>query len=272
MPLWAQKTRFRPRIREVGLTGVAASIRLSLKYNALAVTLALAGVASAEPGILRVLFLGHERPHYNSNLYYPILREALAPESIQIDYTTKVDSLSPENLQGYDAVLLYANHGKITPEQFSALNEFVEMGHGFVPVQCASACFGHSPEFVSLVGGRFKSHNSGIFQATVVNAQHPVMNGFSEFATWDETYVHSNHNENGRTVLMERIEGEVREPWTWVREQGKGRVFYTASGHDERTWKDAGFQRLLRNGIVWFVGDIRRSEWEEQVHASPKAP
>ncbi len=224
-----------------------------------------APAAFADPGKLRVLFLGHNSQHHNSNLYSPILQEVLAPQHIQLDYVTTVDALNAENLKQYDAVLLYANHPRITPEQFAALSDFVESGHGFVPVHCASACFGHSQDFVKLVGGRFKSHKSGVFKATVVNPSHPVMKGFAEFEAWDETYVHADHNVEARTVLMERVEGEVREPWTWVREQGKGRVFYTASGHDERTWKDAGFQKLLFNGIVWAVGDNRRLEWERQL-------
>jgi type 1 glutamine amidotransferase len=224
-----------------------------------------APAASAEPGKLRVLFLGHNSPHHNSNLYSPILKEALEPQQIQLDYVTTVDVLNAENLKQYDAVLLYANHPRITPEQFTALSDFVESGHGFVPVHCASACFGHSLDFVKLVGGRFKSHKSGVFKASVVNPSHPAMKGFAEFEAWDETYVHADHNPEARTILMERVEGEVREPWTWVREQGKGRVFYTASGHDERTWKDAGFQKLLFNGIVWAVGDQRRLEWERHL-------
>jgi type 1 glutamine amidotransferase len=219
------------------------------------------GFAEGTPGPLRVLFLGHASKHHNSDVYFPILRDALAPESIQMDYVTTVDSLNPENLKQYDAVLLYANHGKISPEQFAALNEFVESGHGFVPVHCASACFGHSKEFVNLVGGRFKSHKTGVFKAEIVKPEHPVMQGFAGFETWDETYVHSDHNTNERTVLMERVEAENREPWTWVRTQGQGRVFYTASGHDERTWNEPGFHKLLLNGITWAVGDKRRTEW-----------
>lgn len=221
--------------------------------------------ASAEPGNLRVLFLGHNSQHHNSNLYSPILKEALAPQHVDLDYVTTVDALNSENLKQYDAVLLYANHPRITPEQWTALSDFVESGHGFVPVHCASACFGHSSDFVKLVGGRFKSHKTGVFRATIVKPSHPVMKGFAEFETWDETYVHADHNPEARTVLMERAEGESREPWTWVREQGKGRVFYTASGHDERTWKDASFQKLLFNGIVWAVGEPRRLEWERHL-------
>ncbi|MCH8830364.1 MAG: ThuA domain-containing protein, partial [Planctomycetes bacterium] len=45
-----------------------------------------------------------------------------------------------------------------------------------------------------------------------------------------------------------------REPWTWVRTHGKGRVFYTTWGHDHRTWGNAGFQNLLERGIRWAAG------------------
>src|SRR5262249_20697085 len=71
------------------------------------------------------------------------------------------------------------------------------------------------------------------------------------FESWDETYVHTKHNEKDRIVLEVREERGRKEPWTWVRTHGKGRVFYTAWGHDERTWGNAGFQNLLERGIRW---------------------
>ena len=89
------------------------------------------------------------------------------------------------------------------------------------------------------------------------------MKGFTPFKTWDETYVHHMHNDTGRTVLQKRED----EPWTWVRNEGKGRVFYTAYGHDERTWSNPGFQDLLYRGIVWSVGDeaaARFQKWSPQ--------
>ena len=72
---------------------------------------------------------------------------------------------------------------------------------------------------------------------------------------WDETYVHDKFNEEGRTILAYREENGVKEPWTWVRKQGKGRVFYTAWGHDERTWSNRDFQNLIERGIKWAAGD-----------------
>src|SRR5262249_8593899 len=57
-----------------------------------------------------------------------------------------------------------------------------------------------------------------------------------------------------RTILEYRVEGDKKEPWTWVRTQGKGRIFYTAWGHDQRTWGNPGFQELVERGIRWSVG------------------
>jgi putative membrane-bound dehydrogenase-like protein len=189
--------------------------------------------------------------------------ERFGREAIYFDYFTTPDCLNPETLSLYDTVMLYANHGNITDAQYQALDNFVGSGRGFVPVHCASACFGNSPKFIEMVGGRFKSHGDGVFKATIVDRDHPVMKGVNEYETWDETYVHDQLNEKGRKLLMERVEGEHREPWAWVRQQGKGRVFYTASGHDERTWKNPDFQLKLRNAIVWSVGDKVKGDWEK---------
>ena len=78
------------------------------------------------------------------------------------------------------------------------------------------------------------------------------------FATWDETVAYTKQNAADRTVLMERAGRQGREPWTWVRTQGKGRVFYTAYGHDQRTWSNPEFQTLVEKAIVWAVDEPAR--------------
>src|SRR5205823_11102030 len=71
------------------------------------------------------------------------------------------------------------------------------------------------------------------------------------FRTWDETYVHAKHNGKDRHVLQVRDERGSDEPWTWTRTEGKGRVFYTAYGHDQRTWGHPGFHDLIERGLRW---------------------
>lgn len=45
-------------------------------------------------------------------------------------------------------------------------------------------------------------------------------------------------------------------PVTWAHRYGEGRVFYTALGHSEETWRDAVFQNLLLGGLAWASGQV----------------
>ncbi|MCW3115703.1 MAG: dehydrogenase, partial [Segetibacter sp.] len=67
----------------------------------------------------------------------------------------------------------------------------------------------------------------------------------------------------------ERVEGDHREPYTWVRPYGDGRVFYTAYGHDEMTFNNPGFLNLVKNGILWAVGDKARANLTAYQIAKP---
>jgi len=215
-----------------------------------------------DSGRLQILFLGHNSEHHNSASYLPLLSSSLSKEGIYFTYTGNPDDLNEENLDKYDGLMIYANHEQITPEQESALLNFVEKGRGFIPVHCASFCFQNSPKYISLVGAQFSKHGTDTFTTSIIKKDHVIMNGLNEFSTWDETYVHDKISSD-ITVLMERVEGDHHEPWTWIRESGKGRVFYTAYGHDERTWNKPGFQQLLKEGILWAVGEEAKTKWEK---------
>ena len=210
------------------------------------------GAAGANPSrsTLRVLFLG-DRGHHRPADRAAQLKPVLAGRGIEVTYSEKMSDLNRETLGRYDALLIYANTESITPEQEKALLDYVEEGGGFVPLHCASYCFLNSPKYIALVGAQFQRHGTGEFETKIVDAKHPIMKGFEPFRTWDETYVHRKHNEKDRHLLQVRDEAGKDEPWTWVRTQGKGRVFYTAYGHDARTWQQPGFHDLVERGIRW---------------------
>src|SRR5690606_14715333 len=92
------------------------------------------------------------------------------------------------------------------------------------------------------------------FRTRVVAPEHPAIRNAPNFESWDETYVHMKHNPD-KLVLEARVEDGHEEPWTWVRSHGEGRVFYTAWGHDERTWSNEGFHKLIEGGLRWAAGD-----------------
>src|SRR5437868_6382584 len=218
-------------------------------YFALLIALLASPSVAAEKS-LKVLFLGdtgHHQPAERYRQIAPVMKE----RGIELTYTQDLADLNAKTLNQYDALLIYANQEKISPEQEQALLDYVAAGHGFCPIHCASYCFLNSPKYVDLVGAQFSKHGTGTFRTRIVNQKHPIMQGFDGFQSWDETYVHTKHNEKDRTVLELRVDDTGFEPWTWVRTHGKGRVFYTAWGHDERTWGEKGFESLLERGIRW---------------------
>lgn len=211
------------------------------------------------PRRAEVLFLGHDSEHHNSRRYADWLAKAVFNGGINISYTERADDLNAENLSKFDGVIIYANHDYLSPYQEKALKDFVESGNGLIPIHSATGNFKNSDWYINTIGGQFKSHGTGNFTAEITNTSHPVMEGLSEFETWDETYVHQRLNPD-MDVLMERVEGDSREPYTWVREEGEGRIFYTAYGHNDSTWTNYGFLQLVENGILWAVGDDVREQ------------
>ncbi|MGH9373363.1 MAG: PVC-type heme-binding CxxCH protein, partial [Vicinamibacterales bacterium] len=221
--------------------------------------------ADARP--IRVLLLGDDpaQPH-SSSAMYQLLAPPLARRGIQLTHVpTPAEALVPAKLAHYDALMIYGDQGTLTPDQEKALLAFVEDGKGVVAIHSASAMFSGSEPYASLIGAQEGQSTASPAELTpeIVQPGHPIMQGLKSFATWDETAGYTKQNPAGRTVLMERVGAQGREPWTWVRTQGKGRVFYTAYGHDRRTWSSPGFHKLIEHGTVWTVSEPVRRAWVE---------
>ncbi len=214
---------------------------------------------AADARRLEILFLGaptENGKHHDPITRYRVAKKALGVAGINFTYSQDLaEALRPEFLQQFDAVLFYANWPTLAPDQEKALFDYIAGGRGFLPIHCASACFGHSDAFIDLVGARFKRHGGEVFAPVNLPVGHPILKGLEKLEAWDETYEHDRHNTQGRTVLQVRRDPKGDEPWSWVRTHGAGRIFYTASGHDHRVWDLPEFHALLRNAIVWAVGD-----------------
>ena len=207
---------------------------------------------------LAVLFLGdngQHRPADRSEQLAPVL----AGRGIDVTYTEKVSDLNPETLGKYDALMIYAN----------TTRDRAGPGEGAARLRRGRRRLRPAPLRLVLLPQLAGVHRPG--RRAVPEARHgrvrddgrrprpPDHEGPRAVPTWDETYVHTKHNDEGPPRPPgPRRRGRLDEPWTWVRTQGKGRVFYTACGHDARTWGHPGFQDLLERGIRWAAnkGDV----------------
>ncbi len=211
---------------------------------------------------LEILFLG-DKGHHKPIDRVPALMAGLGPKGINFTYTDKLEDLNAETLAKYDALMIYANWDEIAPAQEKALLDFVASGKGFLPIHCASYCFRNSQEYVKLVGGQFWRHTMDSIHTETVQPNHPIMEGLKSFTAFDETYLHSQLQPDNNILAVREIKADQQkdkpdtktEPYTWTRTYGKGKVFYTAYGHDENTWEKTGFQELIYKAILWSVND-----------------
>jgi len=215
---------------------------------------------------LELLFLG-DNGHHKPFDRYPALQSAIGVKGMNVTYTESLKDLNEGYLNKFDALIIFANHDSIPAPQEKALLNYVASGHGLVALHCASFCFRNSPEFVKMVGGQFWRHQMDSIRIKNEQPNHPVLAGFPGIKTVDETYLHSKLQADN-VVIQSRIlgpeqakdkPGAATEPYTWIRKYGKGNVFYTAYGHDERTWETEGFQQLVAQGILHAVGEEKRA-------------
>ncbi len=234
-----------------------------MKKIILFLTLFAVTTAFAQKGRrLEILFLG-DKGHHKPVERVPTIMAALGSRGVNFTYTDKLEDINPKNLAKFDALMIYANWDEITPEAEKALVDYVASGKGLLPIHCASYCFRNSPEYVKMVGGQFWRHTMDSIRTNTVQPNHPIMQGLKPFTAYDETYLHDKLQDDNNVLAVREIKpdqfkdkpNQKTEPYTWTRTHGKGKVFYTAYGHDERTWKNPDFQELIYRGIIWAVDE-----------------
>lgn len=173
-----------------------------------------------------------------------------------------------ENLQNYDMVMFYTT-GKL-PIAEADLDYFFKVwlpqeGHGVVGFHSATDTFKNYEPYWDMIGGSFNGHpwGSGTTVTIAVHEpDHPAMKAFggSEFQIKDEIYRYKNWQPEKVRVLMSLDMSKCKpsEPYhvpvAWVKDYGKGRLFYTNLGHNEGTWTDKRFLSSVTGGIRWVMG------------------
>jgi type 1 glutamine amidotransferase len=208
-----------------------------------------------------VLFFGRQDadiPDHKPPQLFAAIEEDFAQSQINLTFSADLADLSPAGLAGYDAVLLYGNTRLNYVPQVKALVDFVESGGGFVGVHVASWTFPTSAPYGALIGGRFRGHHAiSEYSQTYEEQFPPILSGLAPYTSDDEPYLHKDFQEDLRVISWRNpvsageITTDYREPYTWVRTQGLGRVFYHAGGHTPDTWSQPGFRELLARGVHW---------------------
>lgn len=173
-------------------------------------------------------------------------------------------AFSPEALASFDGVMFVNTTGSLPVPDIDGLLGWIKSGKAFVGVHAATDTFNGSDLYCDFVGGIFAGHpwNAGGEHGFVVHEPgHRLTAMFPQRFRWkDEIYQYDLRYkpENLRVLVsLDMAASTPKEPWhvpvSWVRDYGKGRLFYTNFGHNDATWHDATFQKHLLEGIAWAV-------------------
>ncbi|HVZ74825.1 MAG TPA: ThuA domain-containing protein [Polyangia bacterium] len=161
-------------------------------------------------------------------------------------------------LAPYASIVLLATTGEPfgTPGtmQIQALVDWVHAGGGLVAIENADHAYDDVATYVNLIGGDFNGHSAGT-DTCVVDGTHPTtMHLPATFMVTDEIYYTTKFNTANVVVLRC---GSDKRPISWVRQEGAGRVFYTALGHNTVEWTEASPPLVdghVVPGILWSMG------------------
>ena len=182
-----------------------------------------------------------------------------------------------EALRDADLMFVSVRRQALPPEQFRYIKEYCEAGKPVVGIRTASHAFAERrgkpspggvlwPEFDGeILGGNYSGHHdSKSAGAPVTRVEvakealgHPILKGVPRdaYATSCSLYKVTPLSTNATVLMLGEIEGHEAQPvaWTNVGKYGN-RVFYTSLGHPD-DFEIESFRTLLRNGILWAVGE-----------------
>ncbi len=175
-------------------------------------------------------------------------------------YTGDYSALLADNLAQYDVVVLHTTGRETRGGSVKDLLAFVREGKGLVGIHCATDSFTDNEEYVKAIGGKFRTHPPGLIpvHVEIVDHEHPVTSGVSDFDVTDELYLFSDYDPGNVHLLAKTnsYEPEQEVPIAWTREEGKGRIFYVSLGHDPGAMLTESFQTLLGRGADWAIGAL----------------
>jgi uncharacterized protein len=186
------------------------------------------------------------------------LQKELAGHGIETDLHGDLACLDdPAQLGGYDVFIPNWTMGALDEKRTKNLVEAVHAGAGLAGIHGgAGDAFRGNLDYEWMVGGHFVGHpHVGDYTVRLTTRISPITEGAPlEFPYRSEQYyllvdpanevlAESIYSHEGRRAVM---------PVAWTKSWGKGRVFYSALGHEPKEFDacPAAFQIALR-GILW---------------------
>lgn len=195
----------------------------------------------------------------------------------EVTVTQDGAEINRENLARYKAVIFFT---AINPPDVDkeGLIEWVKNGGAFVGIHSTANTYQNFPPFGEMLGAsydrrpwRTKENPQTKVRIKVRDRNHPATRHLGDsFEIADDIYQFKNFDRNNIQLLLSldptsldvsnpNMNQQDKDlPVSWAKSHGKGRVFYTALGDWEATWKNPLYQTHLIKGIQWALGETVR--------------
>ena len=248
----------------------------------LLLTLGVCASAQEQPAKKRkLLFIGESKGFQHDSISHAMATiEKLGQQSGLWDTYLRTDTQlitnrgignNAKTLKNFDAVMFFTT-GELDmdDEQKAALLAFIkDEGKGFLGTHSAADTFYKWPDYGDMLGAWFDQHPWGQVhcEINVEDRAFPATKQFpAHFPIYDEIYQFKNYSRDKVRVLMSLDPSSVDLSnknvhrtdkdfaVTWVRQYGKGRVFYSSLGHREEVWDRPDIQQMWTEAVKWAMG------------------
>jgi type 1 glutamine amidotransferase len=245
-----------------------------------------------KPRVLALVGDRYHNPDYIRTSLDPVFKAL----DIPIDYTIAYDQISAAMLKNYqvfltfrdgmiwpggylgpDASSYYAENLEnpktfpdpvsqpcLTQEQGAAIKDFVNAGGGLYAMHNSSYISLYVKGYRDVMGGVSKAHPPlRPFQVRATQNRHPITEGIKPFMVNDEQHYVQYDLDPAHIILeSENIDGlTFRDMGTksvsgWAHDFGKGRVVFTAVGHNTHALWNPQYLELQKRSVRWLLRQI----------------
>ena len=189
-----------------------------------------------------------------------IVRAMLEEDGFAVRVEDSTRAFADAAIRDLDLIVPIITQSTIEDDELAMLTGAVRDGAGLGGFHGGMGdAFRAAVEYQYMVGGQWVAHPGNIidYRVDVVRPDDPVMEGIASFDYRSEQY-YMHVDPSNEVLATTTFTGEhdwwvdgATIPVVWKRRHGKGRVFYSALGHQAHEFDVPEMYTIIRRGLNW---------------------